>query len=505
MPPAPAPGSGPGSFAGSSPGSFNASSSGKAPASAPGPDPRPGRFERIAGSLPLGVGDRLGPVFAGEGLKARAMRGSAWTIIGFGAQQVLRLGSNLILTRLLFPEAFGLMALINVVLQGLQMMSDVGISASIVQNKRGDDPEFLQTAWTLQIIRGGLLWLGACALAYPFAVFYEEPELAWMIPVSGLTVLILGFQTTALAQHNRHLQLGRLTMVQLAGQVLNLTVTILLAWHLRSVWALVYGGVSGTLLQVALAQTILPGVKHRLRLDRACVGEIVRFGKWLFLATGLGFLVGQASDKLVLGKLVDKDVLGVYMLAFMLAKMPTSVVNMLMSRVLYPALSQAARDDYQALGKKVARARSLIWQPLLLMAAGLGFFGPLIVETLWDPRYHDAGWMVQLLAIGLWFGGLNSSLNATLLSIGDSFASAMQNVTMLVVGVPAMLIGYHLGQLPGMLVGTAAGPATAHLTMHVLLIRHHITLYRQDLVAHLIAAALAGAVLFLEHFNQGHV
>ena len=69
------------------------------------PCPRTGRFERIAGSLPLGIGTRLGPVFAGEGLKARAMRGSAWTITGFGAQKVLRLGSNLILTRAIWPTA----------------------------------------------------------------------------------------------------------------------------------------------------------------------------------------------------------------------------------------------------------------------------------------------------------------------------------------------------------------------------------------------------------------
>ena len=70
------------------------------------------------------------------------------------------LASNLILTRLLFPEAFGLMALGSVVLVGLQMFSDAGIGPSIAQSPRGDDPEFLDTAWTAQVLRGVILWLG---------------------------------------------------------------------------------------------------------------------------------------------------------------------------------------------------------------------------------------------------------------------------------------------------------------------------------------------------------
>ena len=103
--------------------------------------------------------------FHGSSLNARFMRSSMFTMGGYVATQVLRLGSNLILTRILFPEAFGLMALVAVILQGLTMFSDVGVSPSIMQSKRGDDQQFLDTAWTIQVIRGTLLWLFACAIA----------------------------------------------------------------------------------------------------------------------------------------------------------------------------------------------------------------------------------------------------------------------------------------------------------------------------------------------------
>ena len=63
------------------------------------------------------------------------------------------------LTRLLFPEAFGLMALIQTFMIGLAMFSDLGIGPAIIQSDRGEDPDFLNTAWVMQILRGICLWL----------------------------------------------------------------------------------------------------------------------------------------------------------------------------------------------------------------------------------------------------------------------------------------------------------------------------------------------------------
>ncbi|WP_416670812.1 oligosaccharide flippase family protein [Egbenema bharatensis] len=79
-------------------------------------------------------------------LKKITLTGAFWTLIGYGGSQVLRFGSNLLLTRLLFPEFFGLMGLVNVFIIGLALFSDVGIGVSIVQNKRGEEPAFANTA-----------------------------------------------------------------------------------------------------------------------------------------------------------------------------------------------------------------------------------------------------------------------------------------------------------------------------------------------------------------------
>jgi hypothetical protein len=85
----------------------------------------------------------------GSSLKKKAIRGTAWTLFGYGGSQALRLVSNLILTRLLVPEVFGLMALVQTFQAGLTLFSDIGIAPSIIQNKRGEDPTFLNTAWDI--------------------------------------------------------------------------------------------------------------------------------------------------------------------------------------------------------------------------------------------------------------------------------------------------------------------------------------------------------------------
>ena len=97
----------------------------------------------------------------GQGMKARALRGTGMTVIATVGTNGLRLGSNLVLARLLTPEIFGLMALANVFLIGLKMFSDTGVQTSIVRSPRGDEGIYLDTAWTLQIGRGFVIWVGA--------------------------------------------------------------------------------------------------------------------------------------------------------------------------------------------------------------------------------------------------------------------------------------------------------------------------------------------------------
>ena len=392
-------------------------------------------------------------------LRSHALRASIWSMVGFAASQVLRLGSNLILARLLFPAAFGQMALVSVFIQGLQMFSDVGTGASIVQNPRGDDRRFLDTAWTIQGVRGLLLWACSWALARPVAEFYGEPLLAWLIPAAGMTTVFAGFESTSLFTVQRHLKLKRLTVVELATQ--GVIVVVMVSWaltaralhgpdHPGAVWALIAGTLAGSLTRLVLSHTAFEGPRNRIRIERDALQALLAFGRWVFLSTLLGFLAGQA-DRLVFAKMIPLDLLGVYGVAAALAALPTQAALRLAGTVVLPAYSRlAARGD---IGEALSRVR----RPLLLVAgaaiSGLIGCGPFLIGILYDDRYSQAGWIVPFLAVGAWFQVLESANGAALIARGRvSWVAAGSGAKL--VGMIALLpLGFHLGGFRGALAG----------------------------------------------------
>ena len=112
----------------------------------------------------------------GTGLSRIFLSASAWTVASSVASQGIRFFANLILSRLLFPEAFGMMALVSAVMSGLEMFSDLGIGPSVIRNP-APARRFLDTVWTLQVVRGWGLWVIAVMMAYPMAQWYAEPKL----------------------------------------------------------------------------------------------------------------------------------------------------------------------------------------------------------------------------------------------------------------------------------------------------------------------------------------
>src|SRR6267378_378285 len=92
-------------------------------------------------------------------LRHRVLKAGLWSTAGFGLGLVIRFGSNLLMTRLLLPDMFGVMAIATTIMIGLSMFSDVGLRQSVVQSPRGGESSFLNTAWTIQVLRGVLIWL----------------------------------------------------------------------------------------------------------------------------------------------------------------------------------------------------------------------------------------------------------------------------------------------------------------------------------------------------------
>lgn len=396
-------------------------------------------------------------------LLKRVIRGSIWTMGGHGASQVIRLISNLIISRLLFPEAFGLMALVYSFLAGLEMLSDFGVFPNIIQSKRGDDPKFLNTAWTLHGVRGIILWICACLIAWPVSIFYKEPILHWLLPVAGLTTVMAGFVSTKWATANRHLDLRRLTIVELGTQILSILVMISCAFLAKTlnaprdvaVWSLVTGSLCAAALKLIFSHTYLPGEKNHFEWERESLTELAQFGRWIFVTTLLTFFAIQGST-LIIPRLMGVAFLGIFSFAQNLARLVSDVGMMIGSRVLFPSYAELVRDRPERLYPVLRKTRLAL--NLLNLAVTLFFvlFGKPLIHLMYDNRYADAGWMLQILALGALVVTPGSTYTNVLLAQGKTSIMTGLMAIQVVIQFATLFVGYYLGGEYGVIVGIAA-------------------------------------------------
>lgn len=427
---------------------------------------------------------------------ARVMRSASWLLIGYGGSQALRLAANLLLTRLLFPEAFGLMALVSVVTVGLAMFSDVGIGPSIAQNERGDDPDFLNTAWTIQVMRGMGLWLAACLMAWPVAQFYAEPDLALYLPLAGISLAISGFNPTRIETAHRHLLVGRLTVLDLASQAIGIACMVSLALATGSVIALVVGGILQAAVKLGLTHVFLPGAANRFRWERRAADELVRFGTWIFLSTACWFVTSQ-GDRAVLGKFLSLDTLGLYNIGYFLASFPVLLGHAVNQRVMIPVYRDKpvhAAPGNRRQQRALRAGLTFVTLGLLLLMA---FVGPALVGVLYDNRYLPSGPMVTLMSCALIPGVIGMTYDQAALAAGDSRMFFAYSATRAVLQVTLLMIGVTQFGLVGAMVAMGVTPILAHPMLVWLAVRHGVWDPLHDLGFTMLGAGLGSVALWL--------
>ena len=449
-----------------------------------------------------------------QSIKSRALRGSMWTMFAFGAGQLIRFVSSPILAYLLTPEDFGTIALVSVFVGSLACFADVGIEQAVIQSKRGDDETFLHTAWTLHVLRGIVLWLGCCLIAYPVYWLYRDKGnahyLLAMLPVVGLNPLIAGFNSARIFSHNRHLQLGRITLMALGHQLVAVAIQISFAFVWRSPWSIVCGGMAGSCFYCLASHTLLPGLRDRFRWDASVRHELLHFGKWIMVSTIFTFIALQI-DRPLLGKMMDEALLGIYMVAMNLVRVPAEVIGRLTSVTLFPALARAAEKHPQEMARVFRRARGLILDVCVALSLGIILAGPVFVRLFYKQRWHPAAEFTQWSMVGGWFLLLQLSADRALLAAGKTRPLAVSNLVCLIVTVIGAFAGHYVdvhhfgGGITGFILGAAAGRVAGHMMIQFEMSQISLPILRQDvLYTLLLGAACALALLGPRAFPAYH-
>ncbi len=345
-------------------------------------------------------------------LKSRMITSAAWLIGSNFSGQFLRLFSNLILTRLLVPQDFGLVAAVSTVYIALVMFSDLGIWQSVVNSPDGLKPRFLGTAWLIQLYRSGLLAIGVLCVAggiyygqlhnwFEPGSVYSDSRIPALMLIFVASAMLQGLESMNLAVSQRELQVGRLARLDICSQIGSIIITVTLTWYTRSVWALAFGSLAATSIRTVLSHTYLNGPKTRPVWDRLYATEILSYGKWIFLSSIIGFLA-SSGERIILAGYMTATIFGIFTIAANMLAAVVGIYSAINGHIVFTSLSHQSRNESAQAAHRLHNKVQLIADVLLGFLAGLIFIsGSWIIALLYDPRYREAGWMLQWLALGL--------------------------------------------------------------------------------------------------------
>ena len=362
-------------------------------------------------------------------LRTRILSGGGAVMGGFGAAQVLRLISNLILTRLLMPEAFGLMAVAISVNIWAVMLTDIGIGSSVIRSPNSEKPEFLRTAWTVKILRNFLIWVIIVLAAVAISLLegggfvnaesiFTNPILPWLMAAIGLQIPIDGLASINQALAERRLAMNRVVFLEITRQIVSMIVTIGFALNGFGVWSLVLGAIAGAIYNVGLSHFIFPGPRMAWHFTREHFDEIFHFGKWLIIASFFGFILNR-GDQLLFGWMMKSESFSLYAVASIWMMAAITIVQTLISRIYFAAFSEVIRDQPESLAGLYKQTRLLIDAGVTAMAFGAFFLAEPVFALIYPDNYSGVGYYVKLLAPALLFLPYRL-INVATLASGDS-------------------------------------------------------------------------------------
>lgn len=395
-------------------------------------------------------------------LKQRAGSAALWIGLGFALTQAIRLGSSIVLTRLLSPDMYGLVAMGTVIISAVWMMSDFGFSLGVIRDQRADEPVFLNTIWTLQLIRGaalcllmnlaalGMLAAGSWAPGL-LGGSYGDPRLPAVVAIMSLVPIASALESTNLPRAQRALAMGPVVRNEVLVQLGVTTLLITLAFHWPSYWVLPLGWLLFQAGTTALSHWTLPGPPNRLGWNRAVATEAWHFSKWILISSLLTFLFRE-GDRILLGGLVSTAELGIYAIGALLVNTSRDVILKLASFVGMPALAEVMREQPERLREAFRQCRGPIDA---ICVAGAGFFfaaADRIIDIIYDGRYSAAGHTMAVLALGL-IAHRYTVVDQYLIATGETRQLFKRGVFQNLTIYTAVPLGFSLWGMTGALAG----------------------------------------------------
>ncbi len=273
----------------------------------------------------------------GGTLSQRVVKGGFWVFLFRIVNRGFSLIRLIILARILSPNDFGLMGIALLTISTLETFSQTGFQQALIQKKE-DIQSYLNSAWTVLILRGFILFVILYFIAPYAAIFFDATEAKPIIRVIGFAILFRAFTNIGITYFKKELEFNKEFIYQFSGTLADFIVAISAVLILENVWALVLGLLAGSIVRCFISYLIHP-YRPRLNFNSEKIKELFGFGKWIMGSSILVFLITQGDDIFV-GKILGTTALGFYQLAYRISNMPATEITHVISQVSFPAYSK---------------------------------------------------------------------------------------------------------------------------------------------------------------------
>jgi len=384
----------------------------------------------------------------GDTLSQRTVRSGVW-LLGFrGVERAVGLVQIVILARVLSPTDFGIVGVAMLAMGALDAISQIGFDVALIQ-KKDDIRGYLDTAWSLDVVRGVGTFAIMVVSAPWIASFFRSPESTMIIRAVAFVPLLRGLVNSGVIYFQKDLEFRRYVAFEIAGTATNAVVSVVCAVLWRSVWALALGLVAGHVVRCAASYRLHP-YRPRFRIDWAKAGEVFRFGKWIMANTIVNFVMVN-GDNTVLGRLLGTASLGLYQVAFKISNIAMTEISRVLSRVTLPAFSKL-QDHPEKLRAAFLKSLDLVISFAVPLSSVVFFLGPDLVRVFLGEKWTPMNTALKILAVS----GLIRAIVATGASLYLSLYRPRLEFFTTVLSTAGMAIAVFPLTLRWGLTGTAA-------------------------------------------------
>jgi lipopolysaccharide exporter len=349
--------------------------------------------------------------------RSKLVIATLWVVLTLIVTRASTAIQSIFLSRVFSKEEVGLLSVMFMLNAGIHAFTELGHEAALIHRKDENLDRAINTAWVGAILRGFCLFMMLFSIAPWVAEFYGRTELTALIQGSALYFLIIGFKNLHLVKLTRAMNFARPKLLSSIAMSAGLIITLISGVYFRSIWCVIYGGLTQRMITVIGSHLIAP-IGIRFSFNKPDFMELFRYGRHIQIVGILVFLVTQ-FDNAVIGKLLSMSHLAVYTNAYLLANLPMTQIVGIASQVAFPAWSQVSREgtieQRNQMFLSTLRLTTVLSVSLCLF---LGLGGADLIEIIFGARWREAESPLRILLLfGLW-RGIGSNFGALFNAIG---------------------------------------------------------------------------------------